>query len=640
MAAMSALIAAAGAQYLLEGARFLAFPPVALGLFAAAVGLALFAIRPEDPEAVGTRRLSIALPSLRWWLACLPGAACFVAATLLHRRAADAKVLALWLGGIALLLLVASVECWRRPREESIRARLVAQPQLWLFYLALIVVSLAMRMVYGVHNLPAFVYSDEIEMVLSAQNLGANWFDTFWVGMPNLQLVLIQIAEALFGWSLWGLRMGGVLAGTISVLATFAFGRRLIGDLPAFTGALLLAVAHTHVHWSRNAQPFIYPPLAAAVMLWLWVRAWTGGSLLAWVGAGIALGIGTPLYWSSHIFPLLLPITALGWMLSSDVDKRAALLGTLAVMVIGTLMFAPTALLMWERWSSTAVRPASLFLFNPVVLARFGDNLYAELWRHAKDTLLLFNFCTDFYPNYAARRSLVDPVTAAMVPLAAGLVLARLRRPIGWLCALWWAAFVVIGVFLTAHPPAYHRVPAALLFSSLAVAWTLHQLLSKAVNPWGGGWRAAVPAVGCLLFAAAAGIANAQFYFGEYARAQPISRELGLVRIMCRYAPTHAVINATVIDGVEHVPLVASLLRVDCADLEPVEFSNRSSDLWEVEKFTQAPKAVLIVPKAVVAAHPGVPRGYRVTRVFDDFRLTTPLPVPLTIFELERESAG
>jgi hypothetical protein len=75
----------------------------------------------------------------------------------------------------------------------------------------------------------------------------------------------------------------------------------------------------------------------------------------------------------------------------------------------------------------------------------------------------MFNTGTDSYPNYAAPRSLVDAVTAALIPATAAMLLARLFSAFGWICATWWGAYLVIGVFLCAHPPAYHRVPTALL---------------------------------------------------------------------------------------------------------------------------------------------------------------------------------
>jgi len=65
-----------------------------------------------------------------------------------------------------------------------------------------------------------------------------------------------------------------------------------------------------------------------------------------------------------------------------------------------------------------------------------------------------------------------------------------------------------------------------------------------------------------------------------------------------------------------------------------------AADLWAIAAQTQAERAVLIVPAAVVAAHPGAPEGYRIARQFVDTSAQSPLPLPLAVYELEKLPRG
>src|SRR5262249_52882732 len=147
-------------------------------------------------------------------------------------------------------------------------------------------------------------------------------------------------------------------------------------------------------------------------------------------------------------------------------------------------------------------------------------------------TALIFNTGSDFYPNYQAGRSLVDCVTAALLPMAAAMLLMRFFSPLGWLCWTWTVAYLTIGVILCAHPAAYHRIATVLLFSSLAVGWALVQLVCTIRD----GWRLprhTVPAV-CFGVALAAAVANAHFYFVEYRRDRGTFHTAGYTWLVCR----------------------------------------------------------------------------------------------------------
>jgi hypothetical protein len=171
---------------------------------------------------------------------------------------------------------------------------------------------------------------------------------------------------------------------------------------------------------------------------------------------------------------------------------------------------------------------------------------------HERRTLTLFNTGGDSLGNYGAYRALVDAVTGALVPLAAALLLARLGTPAGWLCAVWWFAYLFVTVFLAFHQPSYHCIPTALIFVVFAVGSASTQLLAVIRD----GFR--LPrwsiAIGSLGIAAAAIVANAQFYFRQYPTDRGLWHTMGLAEIQCSYVASHVVLEATALDGLEYVP--------------------------------------------------------------------------------------
>jgi len=374
--AILALAAAALGQLVLEWSRIRGEPAdliVAVPLLLTGAILAVVATRGRDDHFDGVCRFTIRFPGWRWLLALLPGFVVLAWATAVIGTAPDRIVLSAWVSGIGWFLLVGLAHLgvvsglrWRPPADLT---------QVIVMCAVLLFVALALRTGGDLTRLPNFWDSDEVTIGLSARGMAAfpfAWIGIFWVGLSKLTVAPFRAAQVVFGDNLWGFRMGAVIIGTASVLATFTFARRIIGNLPTFTGALLLATAHTHLHWSRCGHEYIETPAAAAIIVWLLARAWTGGSLLSWVGAGIALGVGTQTYWASYALPLLVLVTTAGWVFTTGTDWKAAAVMTAVVAVIALFILAPVGRIMFEVLDLGANRPQSLFLLNPAEQAWAG----------------------------------------------------------------------------------------------------------------------------------------------------------------------------------------------------------------------------------------------------------------------------
>jgi len=652
--ALPAVGLAAAAQWALEGARggdFLAPLPRGVWLFVPAVLLAAVALfRRDDPRGLGRGTLSLAPVSWRWYAACLPGAACFAAAFVLHLKPAyfpgHPTTARLWLLGIALVLLPGVVHAVRFRRELRERRRDDVSP--WvvaLLVLALVAVAMAFRTWGGLERIPAWVENDEASTGLGGRvDFGQKPWTvfSFWMGMPQMAVAVVWALLKLFGGDLFGLRLGFAVLGTLSIVLFFDAARRLVGIWTAFAAALLVAVNHTYVHWSRQGQAYVETPFFGMLVLALFVRAWTGGGFLPLAGAAVALGVGTPTYPPSHLLPLALLATGVGWLLVERLPFRRAAATLLFVEVVALLMYAPVLRTIWVLRQEEGMRRMNdISLLAPKNLESLSRSYGLEgrpaadvLFTHARKTLAVFNFSRDAFPGYGADRAMADPVVAALVPLAFGLLLLRIRSPVAVVVFVVTGGYLAGGVFLAGHPPTYHRIAITLFFASLAVAWAVCELAAAAAGAVRIPARPAVLVASAAVVLASAAL-SARYYFREFAPVTRLENKTAMGWLVCRYAGTHAVIDATTLDGEEHVPLHNVLPTFQCPSLTRVWCQSRA-EIWNVSSFTNARAAVLILPETIAAGTPGSPAGYRVVRTFVDHSIQYPVPIPLRVVEMER----
>src|SRR4030095_96940 len=298
-AALLALLMAGAAQVMLERTNLQPGPTdyLPVTMFAAACALAIASVDGRWERWPGMRPVRLNLPAWPWLLACVLGIGCLAMAIAVSNSDTPSRVTAAWwLPGVVLLFAVGALHALRTrtPRHRADSVENWTPARVTCAIAILVVVSFVMRTAVGVENLPNFIDSDETAIWQGAKEYFHHdpfvWLRRYWVGNPVLALAPTAFVQ-VFDSSFWAVRMGNVALGIISVVATFAAGRRLLGNWPAFIGALFLAGAHTHVHWSRTVQPYIQTPAAAALLVWLLARAWTGGRPLSWGGAAVCFGV-------------------------------------------------------------------------------------------------------------------------------------------------------------------------------------------------------------------------------------------------------------------------------------------------------------------------------------------------------------
>lgn len=649
-AALLALVLAAGAQLGLERARLAHVPvpswPWLLFLAAAALAVAATFRRPPGADVERPAFVLAELPRL-FPLYFLPAASCFVAAFLLHRRPGwferHAVPVTVWLAGLVLLFLPGLIHAVARRRPASPTSPGWSRAACLATSAALFGAALFVRTVGDLRKLPAWVENDESMTGLLGRHIFSDGLERlfgFSEFMPSITFLWTRIDQLLFGDDLFGLRLGSAVLGSLTVVLLWDFGRRLVGEFPALLGAVLLLAQHVHVNVSRIGHNPVKTPFFAALLLALFVRVLSGGGLLPLAGAAAVLGVGFLSYPPSHLLPLLLLVAGAGWILAGGVDRKAALARLLFVEAMALLVAAPmldTIHTLRERGSLQRVE--SLSILEPgnrekLRNAYQAPDLPTALERHLAATATLLNAGKDDFPSYEADRAFLDPVSAALAPLAFALLLVRIASPLGWGLWVFAPAYLLGGVFLCLPPTTYHRIVTLFLFLGPALGWTAMTLFETvarglSVSPRVGRWLAAA-------VVAAAALANLHYYFRGFERLRLPEHRTVFGFLACRYARTHVVVDATALDGREYVPRHNLFPELECPSLERIRVE-KTAALWDVEALTSRPLAVLIVPEKVVAENPGTPTGYRIVREEIDTTIRFPEPLALHVYELERE---
>ena len=146
--------------------------------------------------------------------------------------------------------------------------------------LFLTVLGLALRM-YDLVNLPRVFHGDEGEIGIIARYILTGSkpvppFSVSWLSMPNISFYTRAISLAIFGDSVFGIRMLSVLLGTLSIPIIYFVGKNFWGKISGFFAAWLLTVSHFQIQYSRigvnNIKSFFFIVLFLLCMSLLWKR--------------------------------------------------------------------------------------------------------------------------------------------------------------------------------------------------------------------------------------------------------------------------------------------------------------------------------------------------------------------------------
>ena len=422
----------------------------------------------------------------------------------------------LWLGGIVILVLAQMpsprtlVEWVRRNRADWWEWALVA---------VIILVGFGLRF-WRLTEIPSDLEGDISSIGLQSLEViekpNLRWFTVGWSEKPMFYYVMASWSMRLFGRNQFGLMMGSVIAGMLTLLAVYLLGRELFGRRVGLIAAALLAISYTHIHFSRiviteTASLFI------TLLFFFLFRGLRTRQRSWFMLAGLALGLSLLTYYPARVGPVIV-VLLLAWIL---LWQRAAILAQWKNWVVLGLC----TLLGFGPMLGSALRDFDLFmgranyvtLNSPDVrahlMSKYNVTTTSEmLVEQIKRPFLTYHFFGDASTHFSFPAPMVDTLTAALLALGLGYALARLRNPKCFVPSVWLISVLVLGGLMTNDPPYWpHLVitlPAVTVLAALAAGRAWDGLARPLGRP--GQW-----AIGALLIAALlyVGVNNWQRYY-------------------------------------------------------------------------------------------------------------------------------
>lgn len=298
----------------------------------------------------------------------------------------------------------------------------------------------------------------------------------------------IRIVLEVFGPTPFALRLLPALGGSLALVMLYLLGRHLFGVRVALFGAVLLALSHSHIHFSRIASvSYIQGTWLTPLVLFLFFSGLQRASQIRLALGGVILALHMGVYFDAFItFGITVIYSALSLILYRK--QFTNLLGNLAVFGLGNLVVVLPQMLHF------ALRPVDFFgrlgkdgMFQSPWLANematTGKSFFEIMLERLIHALLTLNAspATDFY---GARIPLLSVFTATFFILGAIYVFSRWRDARFSLITVWfWGATCAIAFFSVPPSADTYRmliaVPAATLMAAVGFEQIMHRVFGE-----------------------------------------------------------------------------------------------------------------------------------------------------------------
>lgn len=463
-------------------------PTVTLAALSLLLGAVLFAL--AAPAAAPRASLNQPSPQpLSWPLSCL--GLTIYAFNLGNFLANGETPLLRWLWAASLLLLALSLTRWsdlsRLPRYWRMHARSFALPAL------LLLLALALRL-FRLTTLPQDLHGDMASHGLQARAIldgssggiiGAGWADIPLAAfLPTVATMALTKNTGLVG-----LNLASAIGGVASIWGLYVLLHEVLGRRIALTGAALLAVAYTHIHFSRIAEYMDPVPFAvwALAMLAIGLRS---GRWLAFLLSGMLLAAASLMYYSGRVVVVVVLLFLLYLLIADRQRLRDRWQGIIWLGLGFVAALGPMLIYFGQRPDQWLSRSRDVFLFNPAVLTHLGlkygvSSNSAILLEQIRRSLLTFNLYGDSSTQFGLARPMVDSLSGPLVVLGFAHAIAHPRRPAYVLLALWLACVLVMGSILTDNAPFWPRLVLLLLPAAGLAALAIDRTWQSVTNALG-----------------------------------------------------------------------------------------------------------------------------------------------------------
>lgn len=373
--------------------------------------------------------------------------------------------------------------------------------------LALLLLAFHLR-VSGLTVAPPGLYFDEAAHGLDALRVWEGELKLFFPTANGHEPLFTYLVALFVGWldnSILALRLPAAFAGTLTVAAGYALGKRLLGPWQAVLASGLVAVTFWTVSLSRlGLRVNTFVPLFC---LWL-LSFWACRHSTDWrryLLAGVLLGATQYTYTAARFLPILALLLLIDWR--KTLWQRGVLLGAVAAFVVTT----PLLYTLIADPAVGSLRVQQVWLLN-------RDNPLPLFWHQFKEHLLMFGVSGDpiWVHNLPGRTPLL-PALALFFWLA---VVVGWRRPATRLLILAVAVMLwpgILAVSNTPVPPDQLRVlevaPLTFLLVAAGLAW-----MGQQKRPLGNYQRPLMIALACVLFLVDGGLSWRDYQRWQTAR--------------------------------------------------------------------------------------------------------------------------
>lgn len=389
----------------------------------------------------------------------------------------------------------------------TISSRLERRKAFWVAALIVAVAAIGLR-VYALDRLPPGLFGDEAVEGLDALDvLAGNWAIWFHahLGREPIFVYLVAISYWAFGITPLATRLPAVIAGIVTIPATFLFarewGRQVCDESRATRTALLatalITVSFWHIQMTRDAHRGTLLPLVLGVGYWLLWRARRTRAWKTYAAAGAVLGLAIYTYSPGRfvaVFVLLFFVVE--FIAGLRANSEDASTGTPSNRISAALgQWSLAGLVIAAFMALGVMLPLGLyFVQNPAQFSRRFESvsvLDAESPPIAFASSVAGNLAQYVIPGagYQSKhynlpgKPIFDMFLAPWFVLGLGLALARWRQSAFRFVILWFAVMMA-PAFLTADmiPKAVRALgvlPGVFIFPAVAMDWLLARLRSR-----------------------------------------------------------------------------------------------------------------------------------------------------------------
>ena len=300
---------------------------------------------------------------------------------------------------------------------------------------AIVALAAGLRLPGSGYGLPLAVLNpDEANIVPRAWRMGHGHLDPGWYDYPSLLMGLLAPVQGFFDDpSFRAARLVAVALGVGGVVATWWLGRRAYGTHAAIVGALAVAVATTHVAYSRMAVTDVLLTLAITAALALAISG-----RIEW--AGLAVGLAASAKYPGVVAAL--PVVVAGW------GRPRALARAAALAITGFALTSPFVLIHagsaredisrvqrlarsgWLGFENDPMTPLAYLdrLWEAVgpLLVLSAAGLAVALVRRSRADLVLLSFVAAYWLTLMPQQAHFDRYVLPLVPALAVLA-GRIR---------------------------------------------------------------------------------------------------------------------------------------------------------------------------------------------------------------------